>query len=96
MLFFGVSLGVSFGVFTPNPNSNNYLTGLVKLLRAVPSVKRFYWVVPALIFEDFKKQRFVNKDSEPWIRAMSNSVSGVEQWALELPLNYFHPGAVQS
>ncbi|KAG0580557.1 hypothetical protein KC19_4G182200 [Ceratodon purpureus] len=70
--------------------------GLDKLLRAMPSVKRFYWVVPALIFEDFKKQRFKNKDSELRIQAISDPVSRVEQWALELPLNHFHPGAVQS
>ncbi|KAG0554358.1 hypothetical protein KC19_12G084800 [Ceratodon purpureus] len=70
--------------------------GLDKLLRAIPFVKRFYWVVPALIFEDFKKQKFKNKDSEPRTQAISYPVSEVEQWALELPLNHLHPGAVQS
>ena len=60
----------------------------------MPSVKRLYFVVSNLIFEDFPKQRLINKDLSSRSQAMLNSVSRVEQWALELPLDYVHPGLV--
>ena len=43
-------------------------------------------MVPTLIFEDFRKQTLINKDLGPQTYGMSNSISKVEQWALELPL----------
>jgi hypothetical protein len=66
-------------------NCTNYLFGLVKLLKVVLSVKRFYFVVPVVNYEDFKKQPFVVKESCVTKR-LSKLVFGVEQGALELKL----------
>jgi len=71
--------------------------GLVKLVEAAPSVKRLYFVVPGSIFEEFQKQPFTNKqrvskkDLNERTLPPSDSVSGVEQWALEVDLDHAPP-----
>jgi hypothetical protein len=63
---------------------------MIRLCKALKTLKRILFVVPTSVYKDMKKQPYVSSGRNPHNIDecnVRNEVKEVEQWALELPID---------